>query len=496
MWGGLSSALDTATTSLGTNAGLQAIVARNVSNAQNKTGYVSAKVANLVTGSGGMAVIQSVKNLTSASLFNAMLTGTSSSAAAQALSDGVTLLQKTVADSTTTTESTVAAQSPSTLLQALTSALQTYSSSPSNTSAAAAVVTAADRLANGLNDAATTTQAVRTRADADMVTSVGNINKLLTQFQSINSVIVQGTASGADITDALDQRDTILQSLSKDIGITTVGNSNGSMSIYTDSGVTLFETTPRAVTMQATTAFSAATTGAAVYVDGVPVTGANAVMPIQAGALAGLAQLRDTVAPTYQAQLDAIAGGLVNAFAETEQVTGVQASGLFTWSGAPALPGSASMPGLAGEIAVSAAVDPAQGGSYSLIRDGGINGATFVSNLTGAVGYNQALIGDIAAIGATQSFPPGTALATSNSLATYASASASWLNAQYQTTSNDATYKSTLLSQASQALSNATGVNIDAQMSMMLEYENSYQASAKLISTINTMFGALLQAVG
>jgi flagellar hook-associated protein 1 FlgK len=32
-------------------------------------------------------------------------------------------------------------------------------------------------------------------------------------------------------------------------------------------------------------------------------------------------------------------------------------------------------------------------------------------------------------------------------------------------------------------------------MSQMLDLENSYQASAKLISTINTMFGSLLQAV-
>ena len=32
-------------------------------------------------------------------------------------------------------------------------------------------------------------------------------------------------------------------------------------------------------------------------------------------------------------------------------------------------------------------------------------------------------------------------------------------------------------------------------MSQMLNLENSYQASAKLITTINTMFSSLLQAV-
>ena len=82
------------------------------------------------------------------------------------------------------------------------------------------------------------------------------------------------------------------------------------MSIYTDSGVTLFDTIPRSVSMAATTSLPASATGAAVYVDGVPVTGANAIMPIQSGALFGLANLRDTVATQYQSQLNSIAGGL------------------------------------------------------------------------------------------------------------------------------------------------------------------------------------------
>jgi flagellar hook-associated protein 1 FlgK len=508
MWGGLSNALNTATTSLGTNASLQAIVARNVSNAQNSSGYVSAKVANLVTGSGGAAIVRSIRNLTSAPLFNAMLAGTSGNAMAQALADGVAALQTTVADSTSTTDSTTAAQSPSTLIQALTSALQTYSSSPSNTSAASAVFVAATNLANGLNDATDTTQEVRRNADAAMVASVANINAMLTQFQEVNAQIVHGTATGVDVTDALDQRDTILQSLSQEVGISTVSNSDGSLSIYTDSGVTLFETTPRAVTMAPTTAYSPTTEGAAVYIDGVPVTGSQAIMPILSGALTGNAKLRDEVAVTYQSQLDAVAGGMINAFKEsyTDPVggtTGPDLPGLFTYAGATAVPGSTLVPGLAGLIKVSAAVDPAQGGSYSLIRDGGINDTPpntyYTQNKSHYEGYNTGLLADISALNAkpplSPAFPGGTDLSTDSSLTGFAADSASWLNSKYQATNNSANYQATLLSQTSQALSNATGVNIDQQMSKMLEYENAYQASAKLISTMNTMIDSLLQAV-
>jgi flagellar hook-associated protein 1 FlgK len=494
----LTSAWNVATASLATNAGLTSIVSRNISNAQNSTGYVSAKVANLVTGSGGASIIQSISDLTDATLFNSMLSSASANAAAQALSNGVTQLQQTVADATTTTDSTTAAQSPSSLLQALSTALQTYSASPSNSSSAASVLSAAQNMARGLNSASATVQNARETADQGMAASVATINQLLSQFQQVNTTIVNGTATGADISDALDQRSTILKSLSQQIGVTTDTSSNGSMSIYTDSGATLFDTSARTVTMTPTTTYSASTVGAAVYVDGVPVTGANATMPIESGALAGLATLRDTIATQYQSQLDSIAGGLVNAFAETGQTpatASITLPGLFTYTGATSVPGSTSIPGLSGAISVSAAVDPSQGGSLDLIRDGGINGSSYVSNSAGAAGYSTRIASDLSALGATQTFPSQGGLSTSQSLSSYATSSASWLDGAYQTASNNATYQSTLSTQASQALSNATGVNIDSQMSRMLDLENSYQASAKLISTINSMFGALLQAV-
>jgi flagellar hook-associated protein 1 FlgK len=410
----------------------------------------------------------------------------------------VTQLQQTVSDATTTTDSTAAAQSPSSLLQALSTALQTYSAAPGNNSAAASVLSAAQNLGNGLNAASATVQGVRETADRNMATSVATINSLLSQFRQVNTTIVNGTATGADITDALDRRGALLQSLSQQIGVTTTSSSNGSMSIYTDSGATLFDTSARTVTLTPTTTFSASTVGAAVYVDGVPVTGANATMPIQSGALAGLAQLRDNVATQYQSQLDSIAGGLVNAFAETGQTAATASStlpGLFTYSGAASVPGSALIPGLAGAIMVSAAVDPAQGGNLNLIRDGGVNGSSYVQNGTGAAGFATRIASDLSALSSTQTFSTLAGLSTSQSLVAYTASSASWLDGERQTAGNNATYQSTLSTQAAQTLSNATGVNIDSQMSRMLDLENSYRASAKLISTIDAMFGSLLQAV-
>jgi flagellar hook-associated protein 1 len=387
------------------------------------------------------------------------------------------------------------------MLSNLQSALETYESTPSSASAGDAVVTAADNLATSLNSASSTVQQVRQQADAGMANSVSTINSLLSQFQQVNDTIVSGLQSGADVTNAEDSRDNILTQLSQQVGISTITNPNGSMSIYTDSGVALFQNTPRTVSFTPSTDLPAGATGNAVTVDGVAITGPTATMPIQSGALAGLATLRDTVAPEYQAQLDQIAGGLINAFAESPQTTGSTAPtlpGLFTYPGATGVPSTTGMTGLASEIEVNANVDPSQGGNVNLLRDGGISdpgSATYTYNTTGAASYSGRIAQLVSGLTSTMSFDPSAGLGSSDSLSDYANASVSWLQGQNQQASDQSTYQSALLTQATGALSNATGVNLDSQMTNMLNLENTYTTSAKLLSTVTTMFNSLLATV-
>jgi flagellar hook-associated protein 1 FlgK len=82
------------------------------------------------------------------------------------------------------------------------------------------------------------------------------------------------------------------------------------------------------------------------------------------------------------------------------------------------------------------------------------------------------------------------------SLQDFASSSAGWLEAQRQGASQQVAYQETLLAQASEALSNATDVNMDDETALMLQLEKSYSASAKLISVIDQMLKTLLNAVG
>jgi flagellar hook-associated protein 1 len=481
---GLSSATITTKTALATVSAETAVISRNISGV-NTSGF-SLKTANVVTSQNGGATVVSVTNAQNQALFDSVLSATSSSAAQSAITNGLTTLQSSIGDTSSTT-------SPSAQLSDLTDALQSYEASPSDSSLAASVVDAASSLATTLNNATTTVQQLREQTDQQMASSVSSINSLLTQFQSVNSQIVSGTATGSDVSDLEDTRNSILTQLSQQIGISTTSTADGGMSIYTDSGVTLFQGgIASTVTFQATSTYTASTTGNAVYVNGVAITGSSATMTIQSGAQAGLADLRDNVTVTYQAQLDQTAQGLISAFAETDPSgSGSTLAGLFTNGGSTTVPSSSSDTGLAGAISVNAAVDPSQGGTDTLLRDG-IN---FTFNTTSAASYSTQLNQLLTNLSTDQTFNSDGQIGTSNTVSGYATASAGWLDGQLQTSTSEATYQSTLLSNSTSALSNATGVNLDNEMSQMLDLENSYSATAKLLTTINSMFTSLLSAI-
>jgi flagellar hook-associated protein 1 FlgK len=424
-----------------------------------------------------------------------MLGAASQAAGQQAIVDGLGKLERTVGDP----ESGL---SPAAMLGALRDSVHHYAAAPDDLTMARAVLDSARDMSASLRSSSATVQQARQQADADMVQSVAHINDLLSRFETLNGDIVRGTHAGADITDKLDARDRIMAELSEEIGLRIVTRPHNDIALYTDSGVTLFETKPRAVTLEPTTAFDAGTNGKAVFVDGVPVIGGSAAMPAKTGRLVGLATFRDTVAATYQSQLDEIARGLVEVFADTDRnapATLPDIPGLFTYSGAPAMPASGTLvPGLAAEIAVNPNVDPEQGGSLSWLRDGGIGDPGepgYNHNISGASAFSGRLQQIIDAFDLDRSFDPASGADQSNDLVGFAASSVGWLEASRQNAAAEIDYRTALFERSREALSNATGVNIEEEMTIMLELERSYQASAKLISTVDSMFASLLNAV-
>ena len=205
---------------------------------------------------------------------------------------------------------------------------------------------------------------------------------------------------------------------------------------------------------------------------------------------------------TYQKQLDEIARGLITNFQETDQSatpTQPAQAGLFTNGGSLTVPpAGVVIPGLASTIQVAATVDPATG-NPELLRDGGISsngGAPYVYNpAPGQAGYTDRLTQLITNMQQSLAFDASAGAGTQTSVTNYAASSASWLGTQVSQASTAASYSTAVQNTSSAALSNATGVNLDSELSKMLELEQSYQASAKLLTSINTLYASLFAAI-
>ena len=424
-------------------------------------------------------------------MLDKLLNATSNSAAGAAVLDGITKLDEIVGDPQSNS-------SPSAMLGKLQNALQVQEQNPADQNLASNTYQAAFDIVRTLNAANSTIQSVRKDADSGIADGVASVNSLLQQFKVINDAIVRANGSTVDKTDNLDARDKIIKQLSDIVGIKTVTRANNDVAIYTESGVTLFEVNARAVSFQPTQNMNASAIPSGVYVDGVDVTSSSSLMPIQSGRLFGLVKIRDGIAVTYQSQIDEFARGLVEAFSESPQTsTGLpKLTGLFSYSNSPTVPASGvNIPGISGEIKLNTAVDPTQGGSVSKIRDGGINGAAYLYNSSLSAGFSGRIGDLVTAISAKRNFDGISGLSTQTDIKSFGTSSAGWLSSLKQKSSSSVDLQNATSQRAADALQSKTGVNIDEEMSTMLQLERSYQASAKLITTVDQMIQTLLDAV-
>lgn len=307
----LSSASVSALRSLGVISDQISVASRNVAGAG--VAGVSEKIARVSPGDSGVDFM-GVTREANVALFRNLLSANSEQESANSVSGALSRLDLALGLSDASNS-----RSPAIQISKLGDALRAYSATPRDQTAAQIVLSTAQDVVSSLHDASAATQDERRRADQMIAEDVDDVNRLLSQFATLNETIVKATASRQDATDALDQRDSVLTELSKRIGISVVGRPNNDMVLYTDAGVTLYETTPRKVTFQETYNLQPGSIGADVYIDGARVTGSGASMALQSGSIIGHVKIRDQIAPQYQSQLDEIARGLVVAYAEQDQ---------------------------------------------------------------------------------------------------------------------------------------------------------------------------------
>ena len=141
--------------------------------------------------------------------------------------------------------------------------------------------------------------------------------------------------------------------------------------------------------------------------------------------------------------------------------------------------------------------DPQVGGSPALIRDGAINGdLDYLYNIDGHAAFSDRLYELSANFDVTLTFDASAGLPASQSLNAFASTAVDYLNAQRVVAQNESSYRSELSTQFEQSLQTQSGPNLDYEMSRLLEVERAYQATARVLNTVDQMLATLIEVAG
>jgi flagellar hook-associated protein 1 FlgK len=338
---------------------------------------------------------------------------------------------------------------------------------PSSQAQQSAVVQAAGTLASTINNTANTITSERNSVQAQIVTTVDVLNAALAAVQSTTHNLMGAIASNGNSGDLADQRDTALQTLSSTLNLHYNEEADGNITILGQNGLSI------PLDSRFSTSSSVLSDGST-SVPPVLLQSSNPANPpvdvtsqLSGGQLGGLIQLRDRVLPAYTASLDTFSANLAKQFSG-------QGLELFTGAGGTTI--SAGSSGLSSHIQVNSAV----AATPALVRDG----TTGMANVAGVAGFtgviDSVLDTTFTGVGSTPSLAKQAQTFLSQQSADTANATTGLTNAtSYQT-------------RVAGALSSGSGVDVDQQMGLMIQLQNSYQANARVMQATETLFTALL----
>lgn len=495
----LSAAISTAQ-SIFTNTGLQsAALSKNIANASNPD--YARRVGTLAVDSTGAQKLI-IERTYDNGLVKQVMQSTASAAGQEVLQQKLEGIKSLLGGNDYET-------APSTYMKTLRDNLQAYATKPNESTLASTVISSARDVANSLNGISSEIQAMRGTIDREITDLLTKLNGLLVQFTEMNGAIKAGTALGKDVNNELDMRERYLKQISEIVGVRSFMRDNNDMALYTTDGTMLFDSGAREVLFTPLPAYDATITGNPIVIDGQEISAGESGNSTAQGKLQALLQMRDDIIPVYQNQLDETARGLIELFQQEDMTGGGDdpIPGLFTWSGYAAgdlIPATGTIvAGLSAGIKVNDTLVKSLAGNPTLLRDGGYDvdglGLTtiqYLGNTNNEAGYSDLLDGFVAGFEAERDFDPNAMIDARTSIGEYATGSVGWLEQLISESADAKENKDAQLTRVNEALSNTTGVSLDEEMALMLELEQSYKASSKLVATVDEMIQALLASVG
>jgi len=377
------------------------------------------------------------------------------------------------------------------------------------------VLVAADAVVDRVRAAYGAVAGARQRSQDGVVEAVGDINRDLARIGTVTDQIRQNRSLGISTANLEDQRDAILATLSENLPVRALPTADGGISLVTEGGQWLsIPTQGEAFATAPAQLGDGAFYGPGGTIPAVTLYGNDITGRVKGGRLGALIALRDTTLPRYAAELDVTAATLAARF---------DAQGLTLFTGGNGSVPDPTQPYAGGPMQGFAAafrVNPAIAENPRLLRDGSqaisgspLGAADFTPNpADGPAGFTTLLdrvldnsFGTEAQAGlawapiATTGLGPDGTLASPflapGDIADFAaqvSASQTGERAAATVAREDA---ATLAEGLANRFAERSGVDVDRELSLMVTLQNAYAANARVMSTVQAMWDALMQAV-
>ncbi len=365
------------------------------------------------------------------------------------------------------------------------------SQSPTSLSARENVIQDGQTLASTFNSTAATLFSEENSVNQNIRTAVQQINQLAGQIGQLNGQIATVSTSGQQPLDLLDQRDQLLNKLSRLTNISYTAGPANSVDVYIGAhplvtGSTVYQMQIAPVGVPGS---SSSGTGSSIFTADQPVWSDNgSPVQVQSGSLAGNIALlyNQTVSGSsggpvsagylthYGQQLDNLANSLMTTVNNGQQsgldLSGNPGANFFTGTSAGTIAVSTAMT----PDGVAAASPPPSGSSFDTgdgsnatnIYNALSTGTMTIGSSAGTTlnGYYQSLVGQVGLNG--------------------------------QNANNLQTDGTNTLTSLNNELQGVTGVDLNQQSVNMIQEQQSFEAAAKLIATEQSTIQSLMSAVG
>lgn len=350
------------------------------------------------------------------------------------------------------------------------SAWTQYNAAPESSAQQQAVISAGNNLAAQIRATSSGVLALSRQVTSDTAATVTSLNSYLTQIANINQQIAITGNDSASTGNLQDTRDQLINSVAAITNVNIMQRANGQIALYTAQGVPLVDGAAQVFSYNGTTVTSA--------------SGRDVTNALTGGSLQAELNFNYNGSPAAAStapgsevirKLNSQLTALTNAFTGT---TGSPASFASAYNSATTN---------SGELA---------SGFFTFSVDGSGN------PIPSSININASLLNGTSQVKQTSGGAVTTALAAARSFTadgltasgTYADLTTAILSNFQQAANTISTQSAASTSQKTyyqQNLSNATGVNVDEELIQLTTLQNSYAASAHVISTVNQMMQTL-----